>query len=222
MSKIFFVVLFTVVSITTVFQTQTVFASSQLTQAIQHEEVVHFQQQNSLSYCVTVQPGDWLSKLFPSNWRSVAVANNISNPNLIYPGQRICDTSSNSELAYTTYKPAVTYSGGSPNHYPWGWCTWGAANLAWDNVDWLGNAKDWYYNAKARGMLTGFTPSVGATVVFQAYVQGASYLGHVAHVTAVYGNGSFQVREMNNTYLGGFGIYNYNVYWTGWGVSFIY
>ena len=36
-----------------------------------------------------VKAGECLSVLFPSNWRSVAAANGIANPNLIHPGQAI-------------------------------------------------------------------------------------------------------------------------------------
>ena len=36
-----------------------------------------------------VASGECLSVLFPSNWLSVAAANGIANPNLIYPGQAI-------------------------------------------------------------------------------------------------------------------------------------
>jgi LysM repeat protein len=34
-----------------------------------------------------VKPGDTLSKIAPSNWRAVAAANGIPNPDLIFPGQ---------------------------------------------------------------------------------------------------------------------------------------
>jgi lysozyme len=40
--------------------------------------------------CVIVRPGDTLSGLFDGRWPEVAVANGIRNPNLIFPGQRIC------------------------------------------------------------------------------------------------------------------------------------
>lgn len=36
-----------------------------------------------------IRSGECLSMLFPSTWRSVAAANGITNPNLVYPGQRI-------------------------------------------------------------------------------------------------------------------------------------
>jgi len=169
----------------------------------------------ALSSCITVQPGQYLSELFPGNWQSVAVANGISNPDLIYPGQRICDAGGSAVAV------PVSYSGKGPNSYPWGWCTWGAEELANRDLNYLGNAGDWAYNAVRRGIPTGSYPQVGATVVFAGGVQGASSLGHVAHVIAVSGS-SFEVEEMNNSYLGGFGRYNTNWYHTGWGVSFIY
>jgi len=34
-----------------------------------------------------VKPGDTLSRIAPSTWRAVAVANDIANPDLIFPGQ---------------------------------------------------------------------------------------------------------------------------------------
>ncbi|MGH2476251.1 MAG: transglycosylase family protein [Candidatus Limnocylindrales bacterium] len=34
-----------------------------------------------------VKPGDTLSRIAPSNWRAVAAANDIANPDLIFPGQ---------------------------------------------------------------------------------------------------------------------------------------
>lgn len=109
------------------------------------------------------------------------------------------------------------------NWYPWGQCTYGAAVLAHDNLAGLGNARDWLWRAAQHGLPTGRTPRVGATVVYQPGVQGASSLGHVAHVVAVYANGSFRVEEMNYYgFGGGFGRFSYRTSWTGWGVAFIY
>ncbi|HEU0028930.1 MAG TPA: CHAP domain-containing protein, partial [Ktedonobacterales bacterium] len=111
----------------------------------------------------------------------------------------------------------------SPNSYPWGQCTWGAAELARDNVDHMGDAEDWLANAQARGLPTSLIPRVGATVVFQPGVQGAGALGHVAHVIAVYAGGSFLIEEMNfYGDGGGYGVWSTRVAHTGWGVSFIY
>lgn len=116
-----------------------------------------------------------------------------------------------------------TGGGGNTAGYPWGQCTYGAAALSWDNVSGLGNAMDWFANAQARGMATSYSPRVGATAVFQPGVQGAGGLGHVAHVTAVYGDGSYEVEEMDYYgYGGGFGIFSYRHAYSGAGVAFIY
>ena len=82
-------------------------------------------------------------------------------------------------VSHSAQRPA------SHNSYPWGQCTYGAAALSSFNVNGLGNAKDWLNNARRRGMPTGSAPRVGATVVYQLGVQGASGLGHVAHVVYV-------------------------------------
>lgn len=40
--------------------------------------------------CVTIRRGDTLSGLFGSKWPQVAAKNGIRNPNLIFPGERVC------------------------------------------------------------------------------------------------------------------------------------
>lgn len=143
----------------------------------------------------------------------------VHNPNLIYVGEKIyLPGSAPTPTVHVTTVPPVR-QGRSPNHYPYGWCTWGAANLAHDNVDHLGNAWMWIYNARARGLPTGTVPRVGATAVFQPGVQGASSLGHVAHVVAVGKNGYFEVEGMAAPY---WGRYSFSWVHTGRGVSFIY
>lgn len=87
----------------------------------------------------------------------------------------------------------------------------------------MGDAEDWLANAQAKGLPTSLIPRAGATVVFQPGVQGAGYLGHVAHVIAVYAGGSFLIEEMNfYGDGGGYGVWSTRVAHTGWGVSFIY
>jgi surface antigen len=87
----------------------------------------------------------------------------------------------------------------------------------------LGDAAQWAYNADAHGLSTGSDPEVGATAVFQADVQGASGLGHAAHVEAVYGDGWFLVSEMEFYWNGGgWGRVSYRYAHTSAGVSFIY
>ncbi len=89
--------------------------------------------------------------------------------------------------------------GGFPDPFPFGQCTWWAAyNYP---VTWGGNATDWYGNARAQGVPTSSSPSVGAIVVWGAG-GGYSVYGHVAIVIAVGAQGSFEVSEMNYQGLG--------------------
>lgn len=112
---------------------------------------------------------------------------------------------------------------GSVGYYGYGSCTWGAAHFAHDNVSGLGDAYQWAANAASRGLPTGYTPAVGATVVFQPGVQGASGLGHVGHVVGVYGGGWFMIEETSFWWNGGgFATVSYRYAHAGAGVSFIY
>lgn len=185
----------------------------------------------------TVVWGDTLAKIgarYGVSYMEIANANGIANPNRIYAGQRLCipsssggsSSSSGNQGSATTNSSQAPSSGQGyyPNYYPWGQCTWWAAQQRLDeNLEGLGNAAQWAYNAPAHGLRTGTTPVAGATVVFQGGVQGASSLGHVSHVVTDYGNGSFLVSEMNYySNGGGFGLVSYRVAYVGAGVSFIY
>jgi surface antigen len=112
-----------------------------------------------------------------------------------------------------------------PNRYPWGQCTWWAAQTRLDeNLEGLGNAVMWFSNASRRGLPIGYAPAVGATAVFGPGVQGAGGLGHVAHVVAVQG-ARFELSEMNfygGSPRGGFGKVDYRWATAGIGVGFIY
>ncbi|HEY6538627.1 MAG TPA: CHAP domain-containing protein [Candidatus Dormibacteraeota bacterium] len=89
--------------------------------------------------------------------------------------------------------------------FAFGTCTYWAAGQwranGW-NVNWGGDAYQWWANAAAAGHAEGSTPRVGAIVVWPPGAGGASNAGHVAYVTAVDvpGAGSpnnFEVSEMN-------------------------
>jgi surface antigen len=84
-------------------------------------------------------------------------------------------------------------SGGFPDPFPFGQCTWWAAYNR--RVTWKGNAGDWLVNASAQGIRTSDSPAVGAIAVFRP---GGSYsaYGHVAIVVAVSSH-SYTVSEMN-------------------------
>jgi surface antigen len=194
---------------------------------------------------VTVVSGDTLSLIgnrYHVPWSSIASANAIANPNLIFPGQRFCipaggGASTNGPTVTTTTStsgPTVGSGAKGPNLYSFGWCTWGAAELATRDMNGLGNAPDWTYNAARRGYPTGYAPAIGATAVFQpgysvsgGWVSGVQTVGwgtgegHVAHVVGIQGN-AFEIQEMNNSYYGGWG--RWDTVWIALipGVSFIY
>lgn len=84
-------------------------------------------------------------------------------------------------------------TGGFPDHFPYGQCTWWAAYNR--RVTWGGNAGDWLATARAQGVATNSTPSVGAIAVYRAG-DGYSGYGHVAIVIAV-APGNYTVSEMN-------------------------
>jgi len=84
-------------------------------------------------------------------------------------------------------------SGGFPNAFPFGQCTWWAAYNR--RVTWNGNAGDWLANARAQGVATDDAPTVGAIAVYRPGGDYSRY-GHVAIVIAV-GPAGYTVSEMN-------------------------
>lgn len=95
----------------------------------------------------------------------------------------------------TTY--TITYSSapvaGSGGKFPYGYCTWWVAHKRY--VPWMGDAWQWWFNARQFGFAEGQIPEVGAIMV-----QGISWtspVGHVAYVESVNADGSFTVSEMN-------------------------
>lgn len=81
-------------------------------------------------------------------------------------------------------------SGAFPNRFVYGYCTWYVANKRY--IPFLGNAIDWWPNARAYGFAEGGAPRVGAVMVTRE-----SGYGHVAYVEAVHADGSWTVSEMN-------------------------
>lgn len=122
----------------------------------------------------------------------------------------------------TGYRAYTAWWGG--DGYAFGNCTAGARFLSGNHIPVnLGNAKDWANNARRRGMAVGSSARVGATVVFQPGVQGASYIGHAGHVVGVYGNGWFMMAAENDYFDGGgFNRVDYRYAHVGPGVQFIY
>jgi surface antigen len=98
---------------------------------------------------------------------------------------------------------APRYSGSAGscgNHFAYGQCTWYVASRRC--IPWVGNARDWYWNAARMGYPVGHTPVVGAVVTFWPGGNGASSIGHVGYVEAVgpaagVPAGYFKFSEMN-------------------------
>jgi surface antigen len=161
-----------------------------------------------------------LAGLFAASLVTVCVL-----PQTAHASGSIRSTSSASSQSTTHTEVQLTPDATYANTYTWGYCTWWAAHTQpTENLSRLGNAYLWATHARTRGLSTGSTPRVGATVVFAPWVQGAWSLGHVAHVIAVSGN-RFEISEMNfygGTPRGGFGKVDYRWATAGSGVTFIY
>jgi surface antigen len=84
----------------------------------------------------------------------------------------------------------VTLEAPGGNHFAYGYCTWYVANRRF--IPWMGNAIDWWPNARAYGYAEGALPAAGAVMVTRE-----SPIGHVAYVESVGGDGSWTVSEMN-------------------------
>jgi surface antigen len=167
----------------------------------------------------------------------LASDNHIRNANRITIGERlaICRSVTTATSAQGTSSNHNGYKTRSwVNTFPYGQCTWYAAQAFDRNTDHFGNAKDWLASARAHGYPTGSSPKVGAVAVFQPGRSGAGNLGHVAIVTWIGPAGVFGIREMNRSGVpahdyktgrfswGGVGQVDTWVGHTGSGVSFIY
>ncbi len=163
-----------------------------------------------------------IAKEYDTTWQRIYDKNeSIDSPDIINPGDKIVIPEQDEELearelpeppapepvarqqsatqtqtrtvqAASTSAPATQRRGSSAgNTYSYGYCTWHVKNLRSDLPNNLGNANTWAARARAQGMATGSTPRVGA--VAQAIT---GYM-HVAYVTAVNGDGTITVSEMN-------------------------
>ncbi len=106
----------------------------------------------------------------------------------------------------------------------YGQCTWWAQHKRPDeNLNNLGDAWNWANGARARGLVVTTTPSPNATVVFAPGVEGASGIGHVAHVEQLLSNGWILISEMNFFWNGGgYSRVDYRYITPGPGVWFIH
>lgn len=92
---------------------------------------------------------------------------------------------------------------GSGNYFPYGQCTWWANQryhqLHGIYVPWTTNSDAWQWNMRAYDFhwTVSDSPTIGAIVDLQPWVQGAGGLGHVAVVESILGDGSVVASNMN-------------------------
>jgi N-acetylmuramoyl-L-alanine amidase len=153
--------------------------------------------------------GETLSGIAMTNnitWSALAQHNNIANPNLIYPGQTIClpSGSSGGQTGHAPAAPAPSYGPtGSDNPFPYGQCTYWADEryhaLHGAYVPWMTNSNAWQWTMRADEYHwnVSSTPSIGAIINLQPWVQGAGGYGHVAIVEKILANGQVMASNMN-------------------------
>lgn len=148
----------------------------------------------------TVVSGDTLigiAERYQANWHDLATYNHLNHPNTIYPAQTICIPDS------TDKGPSTTAARGVSNPYPYGQCTWWADHryhtLHGAYVPWSTNSNAWQWTTRARqfGWHVSKSPTVGAIMDLQPWVQGAYGYGHVAVVERILNNGHVIASNMN-------------------------
>lgn len=152
-----------------------------------------------------VANGDNLSGIaanYSMSWQSLASYNGIADSNQIYPGGIIC-------IPGAAPAQSGTGAGGAYNSYPYGQCTWWANQryhqLHGVYVPWLygSDARYWTARAYQYGWHVSNTPTIGAIIDLQPWVQGAHEMGHVAIVERILANGDVIASNMNwGTYPG--------------------
>ena len=160
---------------------------------------------------------------YHTTWQRLASYNHIANPNIIYRHQTICIPGK----ARPTHKPVPANPPvkGTGDYFPYGQCTWWASyryfQLHGIYVPWKTQADAWEWTARARDFHwhISSTPSQGAILNLQPWVEGAYGLGHVAVVEKVLKNGHVIASNMN------WGVYYWEVtdveFTPGPGVTFI-
>jgi surface antigen len=171
-----------------------------------------------------VVSGDTLSMIaarYNTTWQTLASYNKLANPNLIYIDQHICIPGHSSTTAQSQPAPLLGFA----NLFPYGQCTWWAAQRYYQlhhvYVPWTTNANAWQWTQRAYDAhwRVSTQPSAGAIIDLQPWVEGAYGLGHVAVVERVLSNGDVIASNMN------WGIYYWKVTYVefapGPGVTFI-
>lgn len=155
----------------------------------------------------TVQSGDFLGTIatrYGTSWQSLSSYNHISNPNLIYTGQRICIPGKGSTVsADSMVVSSVKAIAGQSNLFAMGECTWWA-NERYDElhgvfVPWTTNSDAWQWVDRANQFhwTVSSEPTAGAIYVLQPGVQGASSLGHVGIAESILSNGDVLTSNLN-------------------------
>lgn len=148
-----------------------------------------------------VVSGDTLGAIagrYGTSWQKLASYNHIPNANMIYVNQKVCIPGAGG----TAHKGAPGIKGAG-NFFPYGQCTW-YANQRYHQlhgvyVPWTTNSDAWAWTNRAYDFHwhVSSSPSVGAIVDLQPWVQGAYGLGHVAVVERILGNGNVVASNMN-------------------------
>jgi surface antigen len=119
-----------------------------------------------------------------------------------------------------------TGTGVTPDRFAFGQCTYFADyeyhRLTGYWVNWIGNAYQWAYGARAAGWIVSSTPHVPSIIVLQSYTQGAGYYGHVAVVERINADGSVYTANMNWYANGGWDRESWWTFTPGPGVTFVW
>src|SRR5438105_2947930 len=171
--------------------------------------------------------GDTLSKIatrYGTDWSSLASYNHLASSPSIAINQIICIPGKGAGNVSTGNTTALQ-SIGSSNPFPYPSCTWWADQRYYQLhgvfVPWRTNSDAWQWTARAYqfGWHVSSSPSYGAIINLQPWVQGAYGLGHVAVVERILSNGHVIASNMS------WGAYPYQVTYVefapGRGVTFI-
>lgn len=165
------------------------------------QERAALQAKGALSQSLEGQLGEDSGRLLAAVAARDAVFRSIDGPSrdLATRIAALDDQISQGQTGSSTAGPVDT-SSPCGNHFTYGYCTWYVATRRC--IPWMGNAWQWWGNARAYGYAEGSAPQRGAVAVWGQ--SGSSPLGHVAYVEAVGPSGgvpagSFLVSEMNYT-----------------------
>ena len=156
----------------------------------------------------TIKEGDTLDSVankYGSPASEISEKNNlgargfVAGTKIALPGGVVPETERPEYVApvrVVTYTPTYNLYATSSNPMPYGWCTWFAWQWRYEHGSplpgGLGNARYWASQLSAKGYSVGREPAYGAVFVSQA-----GYYGHVGIVTAVNGDGTIQITDMN-------------------------